>query len=342
MLAAYSTRRSSVVLNPRRSVLRGLGTLGNEGGGGDGGGDGGGFGFGTGDGGGDSGAAATGFDGGAESGGVDAAGVAFGEGGGEGQGVEGTLAVVDVVAQAESSVEAAVDAITQADMDLGAAMTAASDAAASAAAQSMVAAQLDAAAAKAGFVNGFLSMVGKLGISKAAAALGLPGVVVTAGMFVAGQIAAAVNSGKSGDASGSKAAINSAVDTAVGAADVVNANPSLPQAVKTTVLGLKNNALTVNDILQANNFDLRSPAYKRFLPENGGLGIPALYKEIRDFIATHNQAEIETAMIASGTSNADVIAAFQAAGTTSQPGSGAGTNLAFLAAIAAGYFILGA
>lgn len=337
MLAAYSTRRSSVVLNPRRSVLRGLG----ENGGGDGGGDGGGFGFGTGDGGGDSGAAATGFDGGAESGGVDAAGVAFGEGGGEGQGVEGTLAVVDVVAQAESSVEAAVDAITQADMDLGAAMTAAADAAAaSAAAQSMVAAQLDASVAQASLANGLLSMVSKGAISFVGGKLGLPGVVVSGLAFIAGQISAAVNSGKSGDASGSKAAISSAVDSAVGAADIVNANPGLPQAVKTTVLGLKNNALTVNDILQANNFDLRSPAYKRFLPENGGLGIPALYKEIRDFIATHTQAEIDQAMIASGVSNADVIAAFQAAGTTSQPG--AGTNLAFLAAIAASYFVLGA
>jgi hypothetical protein len=125
----------------------------------------------------------------------------------------------------------------------------------------------------------------------------------------------------------------------VGAADIVNANPGLPQAVKTTVMGLKNNALTVNEVLKANNFDLRSPAYKRFLPENGGAGIPALYKEIRDFISTHNKAEIDQAMTASGVSNADVIAAFQAAGA-SQPG--AGTNLAFLAAIAASYFILGA
>lgn len=333
MLAAYSTRRSSVVLNPRRQVLRGMGDNGN-GGGGDGaagGSDGGGFGFGDG---------GVGFDGGAESGGVDASGVAFGEGGGEATGESvATLATVDVVAQAESSVEAAVDAITQADMDLGAAMTAAADAAASAAAQSMVAAQLDAAVAQAGLLSGLLSMAGKIGISKAGAALGLPGVVVSGLAFIAGQMSASVSSGKSGNAAASSAAISSAVDTAVGAADIVNANPNLPQAVKTTVMGLKNNALTVNDILQANNFDLRSPAYKRFLPENGGLGIPTLYKEIRDFVATHNQAEIETAMKYSGTSNADVIAAFQEV-TTSQPGSS--TNLAFLAAIAASYFILGA
>jgi hypothetical protein len=334
MLAAYSARRSSVVLNPRRQVLRGLGESGN-GGGGDGGGDGGGFGFG------DGGVGIIGFDGGAEGGGVDAAGVALGQNdaaAATGDAVA-TLATVDVVAQAESSVEAALDAITQADMDLGVAMTAAADAAASAAAQSMVAAQLDAAVAQAGLLSGLLSMAGKIGISKAGAALGLPGVVVSGLAFIAGQMSASVSSGKSGNAAASSAAISSAVDTAVGAADIVNANPNLPQAVKTTVMGLKNNALTVNDILQANNFDLRSPAYKRFLPENGGLGIPALYKEIRDFIATHNQAEIETAMKASGTSNADVIAAFQEVQTMQ---TGTGINLAFLAAVAASYFILGA
>lgn len=83
----------------------------------------------------------------------------------------------------------------------------------------------------------------------------------------------------------------------------------------------------------------QSPAYIRFLPQYGGQGIPALYKEIRDFVTTHNQAEINQAMQASGVSNADVIAAFQAVGT-SQPGSG--SNLAFLAAIAVSYFVLGA
>jgi hypothetical protein len=327
MLATYNIRRSSVVLNPRARVLRGLG---ENGGGGDGG---------SGDGASGDGGAASGDSGAAASGTVDT-GLDLGGGDVGDSGVTvGTLATVDVVAQAESSTEAALDAITQADMDEGAAMTAAANASASAAAQTMVAAQLDAAAAKAGFVNGFLSMVGKLGISKAAAALGLPGVVVTAGMFVAGQMSASVNSGKSGDAAASKAAIDSAVDTAVGVADFVNANPNLPQAVKTTVMGVKNNVATVNTVLQANNYDLRSPAYKRFLPENGGAGIPALYKEIRDFISTHNKAEIDQAMQASGVSNADVIAAFQAVGT-SQPGSG--SNLAFLAAIAASYFVLGA
>ncbi|NDC10664.1 MAG: hypothetical protein EBZ75_15270, partial [Oxalobacteraceae bacterium] len=316
MLAAYNIRRSSVVLNPRGRVLRGLGALGDDGGGG-GGGDG------TGDSGsGDSGSSSVDSGSGDSGSGVVDTGLDLG---GDSGVTVGTLATVDVVAQAESSTEAALDAITQADMDEGAAMTAAANASASAAAQTMVAAQLDAAAAKAGFVNGFLSMVGKLGISKAAAALGLPGVVVTAGMFVAGQMSASVNSGKSGDAAASKAAIDSAVDTAVGVADFVNANPNLPQAVKTTVMTVQNNVATVNTVLQANNFDLRSPAYKRFLPENGGAGIPALYKEIRDFISTHNKAEIDQAMQASGVSNADVIAAFQAAGT-SQPGSG--SNLA--------------
>lgn len=331
MLAAYSTRRSSVVLNPRGQVLRGLGDGSDGGGGSDGSGgsDGGGFGFGDG---------GVGFDGGAESGGVDASGVAFGEGGGEATGdAVATLATVDVVAQAESSVEAAVDAITQADMDLGAAMTAAADAAASAAAQSMVAAQLDAAVAQAGLMSGALSMIGKLGLSKVAAAAGLPGVVLGF-LSATGFLSAAVSAASNGNAAASSAAINSAVDTAVGTADIANATPNTPQAVKTTVMGVQNSIRTVNDILQANNFDLRSPAYKRFLPENGGLGIPVLYKEIRDFIATHNQAEIETAMKASGTSNADVIAAFQEV----QTGTGTGTNLAFLAAVAAGYFILGA
>ena len=318
MLAAYSVRRSSVVLNPRGQVLRGLGESGD------------GTGF--------------GFDGGAESGGVDAAGVAFGEGGTASSGADAAdasegAAMSAAISLASASTNSALDSITQADMDLGAAMTAAADAAASAAAQSMVAAQLDAAAAQAGLLNGLLSMAGKIGISKAGAALGLPGVVVSGLALIAGQMSASVSSGKSGNSAASSAAISSAVDTAMGAADIVNANPNLPQAVKTTVMGLKNNALTVNDILQANNFDLRSPAYKRFLPENGGLGIPALYKEIRDFIATHNQAEIETAMKASGTSNADVIAAFQEVQTMQ---TGAGTNLAFLAAIAASYFILGA
>jgi len=331
MLAAYSARRSSVVLNPRGQVLRGLGD--GDGGGGDGG-----VGFGFGDGGGDSGAAGSGFDGGAEGGGVDASGVALGQSDAAMGDAVATLATVDVVAQAESSVEAAVDAITQADMDLGAAMTAAANASASAAAQAMTAAQLDAAVAQAGLMSGALSMIGKAAIGKIAAAAGLPGVVLGF-LSATGFLSAAVSAASNGNAAASSAAINSAVDTAVGTADIANATPNTPQAVKTTVMGVQNSIRTVNDILQANNFDLRSPAYKRFLPENGGLGIPVLYKEIRDFISTHNQAEIETAMKASGTSNADVIAAFQEVQTMQ---TGTGSNLAFLAAVAASYFILGA
>lgn len=94
-----------------------------------------------------------------------------------------------------------------------------------------------------------------------------------------------------------------------------------------------------------------SPAYIRFLPEKGGAGIEALYQEIRDFINTpgRTNAEIEQAMAASGVSSRDVQNAFKVPGekivdtkqeTTPQPA--AGTNLAFLAAIAASYFILGA
>jgi hypothetical protein len=44
----------------------------------------------------------------------------------------------------------------------------------------------------------------------------------------------------------------------------------------------------------------QSDAFTRFLPENGGLGIDALYKEIRDFVSTHSAAEIDAAAAASG------------------------------------------
>jgi hypothetical protein len=154
-------------------------------------------------------------------------------------------------------------------------------------------------------------------------------------------MASATSAGASGNTSAASANIDSATNAASAAASAIAGGDaaSLPAAVKTTVMTVQNNVATVNNILQANNFDLRSPAYKRFLPENGGLGVPALYKEIRDFISTHNKAEIDQAMIASGVSNADVIAAFQAVGA-SQPGSG--SNLAFLAAVAASYFVLGA
>jgi hypothetical protein len=49
-----------------------------------------------------------------------------------------------------------------------------------------------------------------------------------------------------------------------------------------------------------------SAAYQRFLPENGGLGIDALYQEIRDFVSTHTAAEIDAAAEASGVSYADI------------------------------------
>jgi hypothetical protein len=144
-----------------------------------------------------------------------------------------------------------------------------------------------------------------------------------------------VNAALSGNSSAASASVNSAADSASGGVDITNA----PVPVKTAVAQVKDAAAAVKTVMQYNNYDLTSPAYKRFLPENGGAGIPALYKEIRDFISTHNKAEIDQAMQASGVSNADVIAAFQAA-DASQPGSG--SNLAFLAAIAASYFVLGA
>jgi len=86
-----------------------------------------------------------------------------------------------------------------------------------------------------------------------------------------------------------------------------------------------------------------SPAYMRFLPQNGGLGIPALYKEIRDFVSTHSDAEIQTAMQASGVSSADIKAAFQEVGlqppASTQAGSSSGLVLIFAAA--AGFLLMG-
>ena len=52
-----------------------------------------------------------------------------------------------------------------------------------------------------------------------------------------------------------------------------------------------------------------SEAYTRFLPENGGLGIDALYQEIRDFVSTHSDAEILQAMNASGVTVEDYVLA---------------------------------
>jgi hypothetical protein len=62
-----------------------------------------------------------------------------------------------------------------------------------------------------------------------------------------------------------------------------------------------------------------SAAYLRFLPENGGLGIPALYQEIRDFVSTHSQAEIQQAMNASGVSSVDVENALREGSYYAQP-----------------------
>lgn len=53
----------------------------------------------------------------------------------------------------------------------------------------------------------------------------------------------------------------------------------------------------------------QSPALKRFLPENGGKGLPALYEEINDFANTHTLYELLTTMVVSGVSRADVNAA---------------------------------
>jgi translation elongation factor EF-1beta len=62
-----------------------------------------------------------------------------------------------------------------------------------------------------------------------------------------------------------------------------------------------------------------SAAYMRFLPENGGLGIDALYQEIRDFVSTHSQAEIKQAMDASGVSSVDVENALKEGSYYAQP-----------------------
>jgi hypothetical protein len=53
----------------------------------------------------------------------------------------------------------------------------------------------------------------------------------------------------------------------------------------------------------------QSEAYTRFLPENGGQGIDALYQEIRDFVSTHTDAEIKQTAAASGVSNTDIVKA---------------------------------
>ena len=53
----------------------------------------------------------------------------------------------------------------------------------------------------------------------------------------------------------------------------------------------------------------QSQAYTRFLPENGGQGIDALYQEIRDFVSTHTDAEIKQTAAASGVSNTDIVKA---------------------------------
>jgi hypothetical protein len=63
---------------------------------------------------------------------------------------------------------------------------------------------------------------------------------------------------------------------------------------------------------------VQSDAFTRFLPENGGKGIDALYKEIRDFINTPGltQAEIDQAAAASGVSYFDINEAFAQVNTS--------------------------
>jgi hypothetical protein len=205
------------------------------------------------------------------------------------------------------------------------------------------AAEADADAANVNAINLALSLssaasaaaqsLGNMAAKGALSFLGLPGVVIGV-LSASGLISAGVNAALSGNSSGASSNAGDAT-SAVGGIDITNA----PASVKTTVAQVKDAAAAVKTVMEYNNYDLTSPAYKRFLPENGGQGIPALYKEIRDFISTHNKAEIDQAMQASGVSNADVIAAFQAAGVSQ---SGSGSNLAFLAAVAASYFVLGA
>lgn len=86
-----------------------------------------------------------------------------------------------------------------------------------------------------------------------------------------------------------------------------------------------------------------SAAYTRFLPENGGKGITALYKEISDFVGTHSNAEIKTAMTASGVSEVDVIKALQVFPnkTMTQPVKDTGLTLPLVISAIAAYFVLG-
>jgi hypothetical protein len=87
----------------------------------------------------------------------------------------------------------------------------------------------------------------------------------------------------------------------------------------------------------------QSAAYTRFLPENGGKGIPALYKEISDFVDTHSNAEIQTAMTASGVSEVDVIKALQVFPNKvpTQPAKDTGLALPLVISAIAAYFVLG-
>jgi hypothetical protein len=87
----------------------------------------------------------------------------------------------------------------------------------------------------------------------------------------------------------------------------------------------------------------QSAAYTRFLPENGGKGITALYKEISDFVAVSSNAEIKTAMNASGVSEVDVIKALEVFPNTvtTQPAKDTGLILPLVISAIAAFFVLG-
>lgn len=87
----------------------------------------------------------------------------------------------------------------------------------------------------------------------------------------------------------------------------------------------------------------QSTAYTRFLPENGGKGITALYKEISDFVAVSSNAEIKTAMTASGVSEVDVIKALEVFPNkvTTQPAKDTGLVLPLVISAIAAFFLLG-
>ena len=79
------------------------------------------------------------------------------------------------------------------------------------------------------------------------------------------------------------------------------------------------------------------------MPENGGKGITALYKEISDFVAVSSNEEIKTAMIAGGVSEADVLNALRVfpKKVTTEPAKDTGLVLPLVISAIAAYFVLG-